>query len=356
MDGALAKGLVRSLVLIVVAALASPAVAQPQMTFRIAPQTELNVILRAAVLGGQHEVFAAGEIDEGATARFLEFLSTNSIDDAIVLFDSPGGSLSEGIQLGEAIRERGFDTGVGSYGADGGRKFEGTCASACTYAFVGGDYRFFNGGRERLGIHQFYKDGENQADLGDAQVLSAILMDHLRRMDIDSRAFVLASSARGDSMRWLSIDEARLLNISNDGKGIATAEIKLLESVPYLKLEQAHSNVIARALVHCYGNRPTFSFGVVTTPEISALRAASLTRAYVETNEGLKIQSDEIEHAGHALWMRIEPNNVELAALLRAEELGFWSENGGPMRMGAYLDLLPVREKLHYFVENCQNA
>lgn len=327
--------------------------AQSEMTFRIAPQTDFNTAFRLTVNGGQFEVFASGVIDEGAVARFIAFLRENDIEDAIVLFDSPGGSLSEGIRMGEVIRGLQFNTGIGSYGAEGQRQYKGVCASACAYAFVGGNYRFFSGQEERLGIHQFYRDGDNTGDLGDAQVVSSVLVDYLRRMGIDSRAFLLASTARGDSMHWLSVADARALNLSNNGANETTAEIKLNGSLTYLKLEQDHSDVVSRVLVNCINQRLIFGMGIVTTPEISQMKAAYATKAYVETDRNETIEPDRIKPEGHVLWLLIEPNDTETLALLKANELGFWTENDGPMRWGATMDMRPVREKLLYFGRNC---
>jgi hypothetical protein len=59
----------------------------------------------------------------------------------LVILDSPGGDLDEGIRLAAVIRQHGLDTGVDRH-----------CASACTFAFMGGVQRVvFPPGR--LGFH-----------------------------------------------------------------------------------------------------------------------------------------------------------------------------------------------------------
>ncbi|MDH1691414.1 hypothetical protein [Acinetobacter junii] len=347
--------------LILALALVGPAYADEPMQFKIAPNTPENNFFRVALNGGQYEIFASGEIDPGATERFQKFVAANSINDAIVLFDSPGGSLSEGIKLGKAIRSLQFNTGVGSYGGQNSRQrlYQGMCASSCAYAFAGGEYRFYNGDKEKLGIHQFYTSGNNQADIGTTQIVSSVLIDYLQSMGVDPQAFVAASTTRGDSMLWLTPDQASALGLSNNGSNQTVAEIKLYGTHPYLKLEQVHSDVTSRVLFMCENNRASMLAGIVTTPELSADKQAGLARSYLETESGELLVSQG--RAGTSakdsvLWLDREPTNSDLLKILQANQLGIWTENGGPMRWGATIDLRPAREKLIYFIKNCMQG
>ncbi|MBJ6985589.1 hypothetical protein [Luteimonas sp. MC1750] len=326
------------------------------MQFKIASETPENSLFRVAIRGGQFEIFASGEIDPGATERFQKFAATNSITDAIVLFDSPGGSLSEGMRLGRAIRSMRFNTGVGTYGPNGRRRYQGVCASSCAYAFAGGEYRFYYGNDERIGIHQFYSSGDNQADMGDTQLVSSILIDYLQSMGVNPQAFVVASSARGDSMFWLTEDQATALGLANNGADPTVAEIKMAGSSPYLRLEQTLSNVTTRILFGCDLGRVTLLAGIVTTPDLSREKQSFLKRTYLETDSGELMAAQGkagTSAVGSVLWLDRLPTNSDLVELLRTNQLGVWTESGGPMRWGATIDLRPVKQKMAHFMENC---
>ena len=342
--------------LILALALVGPTYADEPMQFKIAPNTPENNLFRVAINGGQYEIFASGEIDSGATERFQKFVTANSIRDAVVLFDSPGGSLSEGMKLGKAIRSMRFNTGIGSYRQNGKRLYQGMCASSCAYAFAGGEYRFYYGDKEKLGIHQFYSSGSNQADMGDTQLVSSVLVEYLQSMGIDPQAFVVASTTRGDSMFWLTADQAILLRLSNNGANPTMAEIKMAGASPYLKLEQSLSDVTTRALFGCENNHITLMMGIVTTPDLSREKQSSLSRSYLETDSGELLVAQGrygTSAVDSVLWLQRLPSNSDLLNLLKTNQLGIWTENGGPMRWGATIDVRPAREKMAYFIKNC---
>ena len=71
------------------------------------------------------------------------FTKTGSLSAAIIRLESNGGSLVAGIQIGETIRLKGFQTLVPA----GAR-----CASACAMAWLGGTQRFM-GPNARIGLH-----------------------------------------------------------------------------------------------------------------------------------------------------------------------------------------------------------
>lgn len=337
-------------------ALVVPAYAAEPMQFKIAPNTPKNNLFRAALRGGQYEIFAFGEIDRGASERFQKFVTANAINDAIVLFDSPGGSLSEGLRLGKAIRSMRFDTGVGSYGQNGRRLYQGMCASSCAYAFAGGEYRFYYGGKERLGIHQFYSSGSNQVDIGETQIVSSVIVDYLQSMGVDPQAFVVASTARGDSMFWLTEGQAISLGLSNNGANPTVADIKVVGATPYLKLEQRSSNGTARLLFGCEDNSIILLAGIVTTQDLSREKQFGLARNYLETDSGellvAKARSGT-SAVDSVLWLQRLPSNSDLLNLLKTNTIGIWTENGGPTRWGITIDVRPARQKMAYFIKNC---
>ena len=78
-------------------------------------------------------ILLEGPIDERAAQRLREEIGGREMASAIVILNSPGGLLLEGMALGRVIREAGYSTSV----ARGG-----VCHSACVFALLGGVYRF----------------------------------------------------------------------------------------------------------------------------------------------------------------------------------------------------------------------
>lgn len=90
----------------------------------------------------------------------------------VIEFNSPGGNLFAGLQLGLAIQELGLRTRVPA---------DNICFSACTYAFLGGVDRRVAG---RFGIHAVSTTEKTIAAeaLDDIQEISAILIAYTRDM------------------------------------------------------------------------------------------------------------------------------------------------------------------------------
>jgi hypothetical protein len=176
-------------------------------------------------------VVAVGEIQPDSAARFLALMA-EGVDGNRVLFDSPGGNLQGGMELGRAIRDQNMETEVGRWQSDGitGDVVPGaTCASACAYAFLGGAIRRVPEGNQ-LGFHQFYIDpalvpAQIAGDalikaMDETQRLSGEIVAYVIEMNVDARIFGLGSQAGAASMVFP--DEATMLDydlITPDGFG-----------------------------------------------------------------------------------------------------------------------------------------
>ncbi|MCE7028410.1 hypothetical protein [Jiella avicenniae] len=130
---------------------------------------------------------ATGAIEKGDADRFAATVAP-SIDGPLftVSFDSPGGSLLEGMRLGEAI-----------HAADAGTMVERgkNCLSACAIAFLGGKTfgsyahqvrREIEPGA-RLGYHGFFSGRRDQVELvnevlDQSRLVNALLLDYATRM------------------------------------------------------------------------------------------------------------------------------------------------------------------------------
>ena len=156
-------------------------------------------------------IAAEGKITERTPDDFKAFLIqwNNNLQGhgAVIHFNSPGGNLIAGMQLGELIRKGKFATDINTtipMAADPDHANEtrpGQCMSACAYAFLGGINRSAKPGD--LGFHQFFIPPAADAALappraGDesssAQMLVGLVAIYLKEMDIDPEVLFLASS------------------------------------------------------------------------------------------------------------------------------------------------------------------
>ncbi|MGH7121017.1 MAG: hypothetical protein ACREFP_18850 [Acetobacteraceae bacterium] len=110
-------------------------------------------------------IFAIGDIKGDTADEFARFVHDNNMRGLLIrgtqvyLF-SGGGDLDQGLALGETIRKFGFATVVGVPVASNGLLFPprdepGGCASACTFAFLGGIARTVAPGSKFL-VHRFF--------------------------------------------------------------------------------------------------------------------------------------------------------------------------------------------------------
>lgn len=120
----------------------------------------------------------------------------------LVILNSKGGSAYAGIEIGKAIRMRGFKTWVES----------GTiCASACAIAWLGGTERLV-GKAAIVGFHSVYKlEGGAPIETG---VGNAMYGAYLAQLGLSDRAIVYLSDAAPTSMNWLTPADAENIGIS----------------------------------------------------------------------------------------------------------------------------------------------
>jgi hypothetical protein len=174
-------------------------------------------------------ILARGEIDAGAASRLEVHLKEFDFAPTIV-FDSPGGSLTAGLELGILIREKGLSTSVApSYSKEVFSEDKSSssleiisahpvCYSACAYAFMGGQSRTIEPGA-RLGVHQFY--GATQNGEASAQSTVAVLSQYLLRMGIDRELLDLASLTQADGISEVTPAQARTYNLDNQNPELA---------------------------------------------------------------------------------------------------------------------------------------
>jgi hypothetical protein len=115
---------------------------------------------------------------------------------AIVAFQSPGGSLIAGIEIGTQIRLRNYMTLVPS-GVQ--------CASACALAWLGGTKRLMGPGA-RIGFHAASVNENGQAIETGAG--NALLGAYLNKLGLPDRAILFVTQAHPDEITWLTMADA----------------------------------------------------------------------------------------------------------------------------------------------------
>lgn len=154
--------------------------------------------IRRDRLGDLPVIVVAGKLEYGDEGKFAD--AARGMDRAVVLLGGPGGNLHAGIEIGRAIRSRGFPTAA-----------PGLCASACALAWLGGRDRLVASGG-RVGFHAAWmrKDGRSEAVPGGNALVGA----YLNQLGLSSSAILHLTSTGPEDVTWLTPDDARRLGIA----------------------------------------------------------------------------------------------------------------------------------------------
>src|SRR6266542_760558 len=164
-------------------------------------------------------VVVQGTLNPGDGERF--FTKIAPLATAMVRFQSNGGSVVAGIQIGEMIRLRQFHTLVPA----GAR-----CASACALAWLGGTRRFMGPGA-RIGLHAASDPRSGQV----TGVGNALLGAYLNRVGRPYAAVIYIAQAAPNSVTWLRFADANRLGI----------EVTLVDSAAGISDPSARIRVVA---------------------------------------------------------------------------------------------------------------
>lgn len=308
--------------------------------------------------GGETRIYANGEITPSTTIEFERFVKEKNITSATVLFNSSGGSLFGGMQLGKKIRSLGFDTGIATY-SKGQMVEKGYCASACAYAFAGGHGRYFSGGETKLGLHQFSAPN-NTIDNEMAQVTSGLIVAYLQNMGVDALAFSASSFFNSDEILWLTVQDTEKLRLSNNGKQLAIAELKQHQGQTYLKIEQEYTNFDSRFILFCINGKLRLSGGLVTTAEDSKNKFDWATRSFF-TFDQKTIQPQQklsmpkgLQHSESVVWVHRDLSPSDVQKLLSSKSIAAWIGADGAMGYTAEVDISKIKFKIHDYITNCE--
>ncbi|GGE29180.1 hypothetical protein GCM10011360_16600 [Primorskyibacter flagellatus] len=201
-------------------------------------------------------ITANGEIRNGDTERLralVDAADTSEVRDVLFLFDSPGGSLMEGVRMGRYIADIPaiVSAQVGSTAAP-----EAICASACVYAYIGADYRYLHGSG-RIGIHQFSISGgtlDGEEGLAIGQSLSGLLSEYIRANRAEPELFEAISAIEHDDILWVprrKLEDWRV--VTNDIYEERAGYINLNGKIA-LRMKQASINGDSFLTLFCSGN------------------------------------------------------------------------------------------------------
>ena len=151
-------------------------------------------------------ILASGAVEKATAAAFVGFIRAQHVaPGALVVLNSEGGYLLQGIRLGEEIRRAGLTTAVNRYDAAAQAFVPGDCASACAFAFLGGVRRDVGPG-SRIGVHQIYANlqANDGISVGDVQMLTSLTAMHIDNMGGNVGILIEALRTPPEQVHWFS--------------------------------------------------------------------------------------------------------------------------------------------------------
>lgn len=223
-----------------------------------------------------------GELEFGDEDTFAE--KVLRLKEAVVMFNSPGGNLVAGLEIGRAIRLKGFDTFV----PDGM-----VCASACGLAWLGGK-TLLAGPRAQIGFHAAWAmEGGQKGVTGPG---NALVGAYLHSLGLRDEAIVYLTLASPDDAKWLNFKDAQEL-------GIHVKEVPSLD-------ESSKRVAVAPAEASNIPQRPSVPDAVYLDPDVSSEPKGSPPASTVSPPQ-VKTAAIPPQQAAPRIWPR--PEEPQLA-------------------------------------------
>jgi hypothetical protein len=143
-------------------------------------------------------VWISGDIEKGDYSKFANFVSKRNR--VMVVLDSPGGLLNEGLNIGLLIRQKAFATAVYN-----------ECVSVCGLMWLAGTYRVVST-EAKIGFHAAYRV-ENDKPIEDGSG-NAFVGRYLTVLNFSWEAIEFLTSAAPDSVEWLNGVKAKKFGIT----------------------------------------------------------------------------------------------------------------------------------------------
>src|SRR5215218_2572242 len=175
----------------------------------------------AALPNGSTALVAEGRIHRNEPERLLSFVQSAAAANAVpstLIISSPGGELVGALALGEALRQLGVRTVVGSIASDGygqATLSAGRCHSACVFVLMGGAARSLVPG-SLVGVHSpqpvmvvggraYLPDSETTRQM--IQQTAPVLRLYARQMGVSPSLVDVANGVPHTAVRNLSSSE-----------------------------------------------------------------------------------------------------------------------------------------------------
>jgi hypothetical protein len=185
-------------------------------------------------------VQASGSFGEGTIGAYFSLVLRGGFKKNVYfIFDSPGGSMTAAIRLGEILRNLKAKTVVGrAYLRNGEVEVEAArCASACVFAFLGGATRSMPK-TSRLGVHSWMpvtllgevgdKTKKTKPRVLDQAIVealhrqTAIYLKYIQTMGVDLRLAVLILQTPYSSISWISARDQSLWSMVTVDSSLST--------------------------------------------------------------------------------------------------------------------------------------
>jgi len=245
----------------------------------------------AIVCGTGSSIYIDGEFGGNEAERLDALIREKNLTIySTVYLNSPGGSLRAGMDLARVIRKYRFNTSVGELLQNGKHSGDGAiCMSACTFAFLGGEFRYFSD-KSLFGVHRFFSNDPIENELAVAQITSARIISFLMEMEIKPDFFVETTKASSDSIRLLSRDQMLEFGFANNGMGSTKWAVTAPEASPdtsflYLKGERNTSYGIQKVLFFCSPSRGGIAAHVIFDPQGRTEEARMMKAISIEIDD-----------------------------------------------------------------------
>ena len=161
---------------------------------------------------GYNLIYASGHIKKGDLERLKRrYYSINNNRQTIVVFNSYGGELYEGLNIGRFLKRNRIGTAV---------RENGICASSCALAFLGG--RSKSGKRlmylpysASLGLHSFYYKNGNYVKLSKVQEDLAQILSYASYVGAPHYLMANMFKTKSNSMYWINEQDRVVLGLKS---------------------------------------------------------------------------------------------------------------------------------------------
>lgn len=156
-------------------------------------------IVRDKSHGGEDIIIILGKIEKEDDVKFKKIAS--ELDSATVILSSDGGYFLPAIEIGKAIRLKGYSTIA---------MRDNPCNSSCALIWLAGTPRRMHYGA-KVGFHSIYTKTGDRAEA--SAVGNAIVGRYLTILNLSEQAVIFATVSPPNQFNWLTTDNYRKIGI-----------------------------------------------------------------------------------------------------------------------------------------------